>query len=122
MGGPKVDKSAPSPFYLLYGSRSSQSSSVPADKTTTSKENKGRGEKQPTGLFAWLVILSQTQGPDDDWPGPLDLPKQQEVGPFSLLLLALFFLLAVSWSQDMQGVKQFLNIWDLHQKRVPAWL
>lgn len=66
-----VDKSppSPSPFYLLHGTRSSPSSSVSAENTTattkTAKENKRREEKQPMGLFACLVILSQTQGPDD---------------------------------------------------------
>ncbi len=69
MGGPKVDKSAPTPLYLFYGTRSSLSSSVSADNTSattkTTKENKRRGEKQPTELFAWLVILAQTQGPND---------------------------------------------------------
>lgn len=56
------------PFYLFYGTRSSLSSSVSTDNTTatqTTKENKRRGEKQPTEPFAWLVILPQTQGPND---------------------------------------------------------
>lgn len=67
MGGSKVDKSATTPLYLFDGTRSSLSSSVSTNNTTatteTAKENKRRGEKQPTGLFAWLVILQQTQGP-----------------------------------------------------------
>lgn len=56
----------------------------------TSKENKRRGEKQPTELFAWLVILPQTQDLNDYWPKPLDLPEQQDVGPFSLCCCWLF--------------------------------
>lgn len=47
MGGPKVDKSAPTPLYLFYGTRSSLSSSVSTDNTTvttkTTKE-KTRGK------------------------------------------------------------------------------
>lgn len=76
------------PSTFFYEARSSLSSSVSTDNTTattkTAKENKRRGEKQPTGLFAWLVIPPLTQGPNDCWPRPLDLPKQQDVGPFSL--------------------------------------
>lgn len=56
----------------------------------TTKENKRRGGKQPTEQSAWLVILPQTQGPNDYWPRPLDLPKQQDVGPFSLCCCWLF--------------------------------
>lgn len=82
------------PSTFFYGTRSSLSSSVSTDNTTattkTTKENKRRGEKQPTELFAWLVILQQTQGPNDYWPRPLDLPKQQDVGPFSLCCCWLF--------------------------------
>lgn len=68
MGGPKVDKSAPTPlnfFTELAHPRVPLSLPTTQQRPQTSKENKRRGEKQPTELFAWLVILPQTQGLND---------------------------------------------------------
>lgn len=82
MGGPTVDKSAPSPstfFMELVRPR------VPLclrRQHKHPKKTKDEGEKQPTELFAWLVILPQTHGHNDYCLRPLDLPKQQDVGPF----------------------------------------
>lgn len=45
-------------------------------------KTKGEGEKQPTELFAWLVILLKTHGLNDDWPRPL--ARAAGCGPFSL--------------------------------------
>lgn len=46
------------------------------------EKTKDQGEKQPTELFAWLVNLRQTHGHNDHCLRPLDLPKQQDAGPF----------------------------------------
>lgn len=83
MGGPAVDKSAPSPSTFFHGTRSTPSSPLSWETTQTTKgKQKDEGEKQPTELFAWLVILPQTHGHNDYCLRPLDLPKQQDVGPF----------------------------------------
>lgn len=83
MGGPAVDKSAPSPStFFLWNSFDPEFPSVFGDNTNNQRKTKDEGEKQPTELFAWLVILPQTHGHNDYCLRPLDLPKQQDVGPF----------------------------------------
>lgn len=54
------------------------------------RKQKTRGKKQPTELFALLVILPKTHGQNDYQPRPLGFPKQQDVGPFSLCCCWLF--------------------------------
>lgn len=86
MGGSKVDKSAPTPLYLFDGTRSSLSPSVSTNNTTatteTAKENKRRGENSQQGYLHGLSFFNKHKAQADHWP--LDLPKQQDVGPFSL--------------------------------------